>query len=313
MYSIINYNFCIMNKSPNTVDEFEVFDEDVLILKESRHDSERGSTSSRKKKRYEKLKFVKLDNEIEMSVGEDNCDANGDIDNDSLKFILGTMGKEKRNRISLQQSRLLSGIQDRKEKEQVQFAQYSTSATSSIETPRNSSMGQDHATTSSSHVASDIWNNVKFLNEQEKSKLNELEQLTTRLTAGATLTLYRNILGYSRAMVRDINKDRDTRTVVGSQNFVKLLAALGECLYNCNLEVISSLSLESPRTDRKKAYEKIAKDMNFRKGTKDAYSLHLLTWLSTGMIDDFQLTYGDKKGIHYSVAFHVWKSAKNFD
>ena len=93
---------------------------------------------------------------------------------------------------------------------------------------------------------------------------------------------------------------------------MKLLAALGECcLYNCNLEVISSLSLES--TDRKKAYEKIAKVMNFRKGTKDAYSLHLLTWLSTGMIDDFRLTYGDKKGIHYSVAFHVWKSAEYFD
>jgi len=136
--------------------------------------------------------------------------------------------------------------------------------------------------------------------------LNELEQLTTLPTAGATLIIYRNMLGYSRAMVLVIDKDGDTHTVVvGSQNFVKLLAALGECLYNGDFDVfdVSSLLLES--TDHEKANEKIKKVLKFRKDKKITYSLHLLTWLSTGMIEDFHLTYGDKMGFHYCVAFHV--------
>jgi len=145
------------------------------------------------------------------------------------------------------------------------------------------------------------------LNDKEQSCFKALENLISLDTSGGVLPVYRNILGYSKAMALVLEKDREVNNIDGSENFVKLLAKLSECVCKCSELDTSSLSLESQ--NRENAYEAIKTYMKFNKEPNVTYSLHLLTWFSTGKMDDFPLIYGDKSGLHYSVAFHVWMKA----
>ena len=143
------------------------------------------------------------------------------------------------------------------------------------------------------------------MNDQEKTKLKEMEHFISLSTSGAMYPDHGNILNYTKTLVLVLKRDRELNNVFGSENFVKLLAALSGCLINICDRDISSLSLGNQ--NRVKAYEKIKNIMKFRKDTKVTYSLHLLTWLNTGNVNDFPLTYGDKAGFHYCVPFHIWK------
>lgn len=65
-----------MNNSPNTVGEFEIIDDDISILKDSKQDDQRKPHTARKKVRYEnKSRFyelMKLDDEVEMEMSNGN-------------------------------------------------------------------------------------------------------------------------------------------------------------------------------------------------------------------------------------------------
>ena len=65
-----------MNNSPNTVGEFEIIDDDISILKDSKHDDQRKPRSARKKVRYEnksgRYELVKLDDEVEMQISSEH-------------------------------------------------------------------------------------------------------------------------------------------------------------------------------------------------------------------------------------------------
>ena len=184
---------------------------------------------------------------------------------------------------------------------QDQLVQYSTSANSSTETLCNTT-----TTSSSSDTTSNFWDNVGFFNNEEKTKLKEMKHFLSLSTSSAIHPVYRNILNYTKTLVLKLEIDRELNAVFGSENFVKLLAALNGCLIKLDDGDVSSLSLG--HRNRVKVYEKIKKLMKFRKATNETYSLHLLTWLNTKNFNDFSLTYGANSGFHYCVPFHNWKN-----
>lgn len=80
-----------MNNSPNTVDDFEIIDDDVSILKDSKHDDQRKPSPARKKVRYEnksgRYELVKLDDEVEMQISSEH-NSDGDYLQGTVKSII---------------------------------------------------------------------------------------------------------------------------------------------------------------------------------------------------------------------------------
>ena len=99
-----------------------------------------------------------------------------------------------------------------------QFAQNSASPSSSNETLRNTYMGQDRATASSSVAASNFWDKVIFLDDKEKSYFKELENSSYLHTSGAVLQVYRNILGYSKATTLVLEKESKVHNIEVPRN-----------------------------------------------------------------------------------------------
>ena len=99
-----------------------------------------------------------------------------------------------------------------------QFAHNSASASSSNETLRNTYMGQDRATASSSVAVSNFWDKVTFLDYKEKSYFKELENSSYLHTSGAVLQVYRNILGYSKATTLVLEKESKVHNIEVPRN-----------------------------------------------------------------------------------------------
>jgi len=223
------------------------------------------------------------------------------VDNDAIEHISDMFGSEKSSFVH-NQSQMWNKIKGIPAKE-VPVAKSSNKTFRDTLCNTSTNRVLFTAKTTENTESRSTWDEVTYLDEQEKSNMKELEQYLSLQNAETIPPVYRNILDYTKSLVLAAEEDREAdNDVTCTENFVKLLAKLAAVLHEID---VYSLSLDSQ--NREKTYARIKSIMKYKKQTKNTSSLYLLTWLNTRNIDAFTLTYGEMNGFHFCIAFLVWK------